>query len=535
MIDISPFRQLIKEKSGICFDKTGSDLLVAEIQSMMTRTGCKTPRDCYDLLVNSHEEFFRFLNLITVNETYFFREPAHLRLFSEKLLPEIFTRRGRGEKIRILSAGCSTGEEPYSLAILLWQKYGSETLKLFSVIGADIDTGAIQKAREGIYTARAFRTAEPALKNCFTDLGNSRFRIKENIGSAVCFHILNLLNAPYPQQMQNTDFIFYRNVSIYFDPAARKKIFQNLADILSPGGYLIVSATETLSHDYSILSLIQRDGIFLFCKSTENPPGAAGAENSSRFSAPSLAYRDREQIRKQVPRQPVLSGTDHRSAASEMRMPQPAGISGTSPRASRSPDHKKEILPPEDLCRKAVSLAQSRAYDSALELLEKNIDAHPYFLPAKTLRAGILFNTGHTDAAARICEEAVQINPLCLEACLLLGLIAKSQGQTEEALRRFRQAIYIRSSAWLPHFHTAEIYRTLGENQKAIREYQTVITLITTRGFGEHGLSFFPFSFSQENILHLCRHNMEKITRKNTAHADTGNRASAAKEKNNGI
>jgi len=532
MIDISPFRQLIKEKSGICFDKSGSDLLSAEIQNMMTRTGRKTPEACYELLLNNSEEFFRFLNLITVNETYFFREPAHLHLFSEKLLPEIFTARVRGEKIRILSAGCSTGEEPYSLTILLWQKYGSDTKKLFSVIGADIDTSAIQKAREGIYTARAFRTSEPALKTCFTDLGSSRFRIKENIRSAVCFHILNLLNAPYPQQIQNIDFIFYRNVSIYFDPAARKKIFRNLADILNPGGYLIVSATETLSHDYSILSLIQRDGIFLFCKNTENPPTSARSENRSRFFAPSSAYRDRDQSLKHVPRQTVFSGTDHSPAASEMHQSRNAQISGT---ASQPQEHKKESLSPEDLCRKALSLAQTRAYDSALDLLKKTIDAHPSFLPAKTIMAGILFNTGQTEAAARICEEAVQNNPLCLEACLLLGLIAKSQGQTEEALRRLRQAIYIRSSAWLPHFHTAEICRIQGEDQKAIREYQTVITLITTRGFGDHGLSFFPFSFSQENILHLCRHNMEKITRKNTACGDSGAGTSGAKEKNNGI
>ena len=511
-MDIAPFKNLIREKAGICFDKSGSELLSGEIVNMMNSMGLKSPRACYDLLVQNQEEFFRFLNLLTVNETYFFREPVHLRLFSEKLIPELLANRSKTEKIRILSAGCSTGEEPYSLSIILHQKYGSDARKLFTITGADIDTQALQKARDGIYTARAFRTEDTALKTCFTDLGNNRFRIKQNISSSVTFHLLNLLNFPYPEPLRDNDIIFYRNVSIYFDPDARKKIFHNLARILNTGGYLIVSATETLSHDCKILSLIEKDGIFLFHK----PTGRVEQKDTSSFSAVSEARTSgSSRIASEIRQSGSARSSD--ATASEAR---PSGSARTSAISTQNQDI-------ENLYRKALSLACTKAYAPALELLEKAISAYPSFIRAKTLQAGILFNNGHPDEAARICAEVIAEDPLCLEACLLPGLIAKSQGQTEQALRHFRQAIYICSSAWLAHFHTAEICRNRGDSEKAVREYEIVIRLISTGGFSEHGLSFFPFSFSEENILHLCRHNAEKIR--------NSHRQGPVKEKKHGI
>ncbi|MEZ4524395.1 MAG: CheR family methyltransferase [Desulfobacterales bacterium] len=524
MMDTALFRQLIKEKSGICFDKSGSDMLSGEIQNLMSGRGLKSPLDYYDLLLRDADEFFRFLNLLTVNETYFFREPVHLRLFSEKLIPQLLGKIGKKEKIRILSAGCSTGEEPYSLAILLHQKYGADISKFFSIRGADIDTQAIRNAREGIYTARAFRNTEPGMKSAyFREVGNRRFQICESIRSRVSFHILNLLSVPYPEPLRANDIVFYRNVSIYFDSTARRKIFWNLAEILNPGGYLIVSSTETLSHDYKILNLIERDGVFLFCKSADREedilpssgPAVSCAEKKDSGRIADSLKPSASRVR------PTVSGnqtSDHRIPASGIQLPDMPGTQTAELK-------KQEKGEPEHLYRKALFLAQSKTYAGALELLDKLLRDCPSFVRAKTLRAEILFNTQQPDAAEQICNELLQTTPLCLEACILLGLIAKSREQPEEALKRFRQAIYIRSSAWLPHFHAAEICQSRGEKEKAMREYAIVIRLISTGGFGDHGLSLFPFSFSQANILHLCRHNAEKL----------GNSRHRAKEKSGGI
>ncbi|MGE0084608.1 MAG: CheR family methyltransferase [Desulfococcaceae bacterium] len=535
MMDTAPFKELIKEKAGICFDKSGSDFLSHEIQNMMSGRGLKSPLAYYDLLVRDPEEFFRFLNLLTVNETYFFREPVHLRLFSEKLIPELLGNRAEREKIRILSAGCSTGEEPYSLAIVLHQKYGPDAQKFFSVTGADIDTQAIKKAGEGIYTARAFRSADPVLKTAyFKDLGNSRFQISETVRMQVCFHILNLLSFPYPEPLRGNDIVFYRNVSIYFESTARKKIFRHLADTLNPGGYLIVSSTETLSHDYKILNLIERDGVFLFCKSADRGeqhnipsfsatvPVSAGRKRDKSGSITEPLKLPASSALPMIPGSQIFdhSGSSSGSSLAVQRISQ-------SHRSDAPELKKKQDGEPEQLYLKALALAQGKAYAEALDLLDRGIRTYPSFIRAKTLHAEILFNSRQPDAAARICTEVLQDTPLCLEACLLLGLIAKSREQPEEALKRFRQAIYIRSSAWLAHFHTAEICRSKGENEKSVREYEIVIRLIIGGGFGDHGLSFFPFSFSEADILHLCRHNMEKIRNSNPL--------GCAKEKSGGI
>ena len=534
-MDTTPFKELIREKTGICFDRSRADLLSDEIQSLMSGRGLKSLQACYDLLCRDPDEFFRFLNLLTVNETYFFREPVHLRLFSERLIPQMLSTKAEQEKIRILSAGCSTGEEPYSLAIILHQKYGADAPKFFSITAADIDTQAIRKAREGIYTARAFRTAGAGLKTSyFTDLGNGRFQIHENIRSRVSFHTLNLLSVPYPEPLRANDIVFYRNVSIYFDSTARRKIFRNLADILKPGGYLIVSSTETLSHDYRILNLMERDGVFLFCKSADR--GEAQNIPSSFGTAQASAGRKRDtgnsiaaalQTPAPLTRQAV-SGSPG-SAAEIFPSKTGAGLTQGSDTAGtpRAEQKHRQNESSEQLHSRALSLARHKAYAKALEVLDELLGDCPSSVRAKTLQAEILFNMGQTDAAEQLCTDVLETDPLCLEACVLLGLIAKSRQQAEEALKSFRQAIYIRSSAWLPHFHTAGICQSRGEDEKAMREYAIVIRLISSGGFGVHGLSFVPFSFSDADILHLCRHNTEKI--RNSRHQ------THAKEKIGGI
>ncbi|NJL59960.1 MAG: hypothetical protein HC887_10275 [Desulfobacteraceae bacterium] len=178
-----------------------------------------------NLLKKDADEFYHIVNFLTINETYFFREPLHISLFSQQIVPEILRNRPSCTPVRILSAGASTGEEPYTLAIELFEKYGiGLNNKRFSIIGVDIDRGAIEKAKQGIYFGRSFRSLSPYLKEkYFEPVGSQRYAVKKYVRDIVGFYFLNLMDMPYPDFMKGMDIIFYRNVSIYFDSDVQKK------------------------------------------------------------------------------------------------------------------------------------------------------------------------------------------------------------------------------------------------------------------------------------------------------------------------
>lgn len=502
MTDTLPFQKLIQEQTGIRFEKSTLEILAAEIRNMVYGKGLKSEEEYYRLLLRDSKEFFEFLNLLTVNETYFFREEAHIRLFTQKLVPELLQKKSSGQKLRIFSAGCSTGEEVYSLVIALREKYGKEAEYLFFVQGADIDRRAVQKAREGIYSPRAFRmTGDPRREMWFTETAAKQFRVADSIRRQVRFSMLNLLSRPYPEELGQNDIIFYRNVSIYFDQISRKKIFRNLADTLLPGGYLIVSSTETLSHDYNILHLIQKDGVFLFRKGTGT---GDGEKRGGIFPLPG------KKRKRPLP------------AARKYFMHSPGNASDCAPgrfektenrpgRQEKVPLQQSDSRESENVYQQAAAAVQKKEYAKALACLNRLLRAEPSHIRAASLKAAVLLNQGKSEEAGHICEDIIKQDSLFMEAYFLLGLIANTADRKTEALKRFREASYICPGAWPPHFYSARISQTLGDREKAVREYGTVLRILEQGGFRKHGLSFFPFAFSEEDIRHLCRYNREKI------------------------
>src|SRR5213592_4807296 len=167
-------------------------------------------------------EFDQIYDLVTTNETYFFREPAQLAAFTEEIVPDILSRKSV-RKIRIWSAGCSSGEEPYSLAILL------------------------QEARRGHYRENAFRATDPSLREkYFAREGDGSWRISDEIRNRVSFGRLNLYDEPRVSLLGHVDIIFCRNVIIYFDEASKRVVVGSFYNRLVEGGYLLLGHSESL-------------------------------------------------------------------------------------------------------------------------------------------------------------------------------------------------------------------------------------------------------------------------------------------------
>ena len=167
-MDLLPFKRLISDKCGLEFKNDVFDSLPGAIKTRMTATGAHSLSMYLDTLLHDHLEFESLIARLTVNETYFMREPRYYTLLVDRLVPAFMEKRlAEGKKIRIFSAGCSTGEEPYSVLIALAEKYGMGALEMVSITACDIHPGAIKTAQKGVYGAHSFRGVDASIKAQF--------------------------------------------------------------------------------------------------------------------------------------------------------------------------------------------------------------------------------------------------------------------------------------------------------------------------------------------------------------------------------
>lgn len=197
-------------------------------------------------LRSSPEEAEALVNSLTVNETYFYREAHQLRCLSGEMLPEIAARRRPGDRIRLWSMPCATGEEAYSLALWLLENWPVVDAYHVEIVGSDIDTRALAAAVAGEYGARALSRLPPGLvPRYFERLPDGRHRIIQDLRESVRFSPANLVDRASMAAEGGFDVIFCRNALIYFDAASRHRAMENLYAALLPGGFLCLGHSET--------------------------------------------------------------------------------------------------------------------------------------------------------------------------------------------------------------------------------------------------------------------------------------------------
>lgn len=197
---------------------------------------------------DTEHEIEHLVNAFTVNETYFYREDHQLRCMTSNLLGEITRRKKADDAIRIWSIPCSTGEEPYSIAMWLMENWGEVDSHNIEIVGSDIDTRALKAAAEGVYDARALmRLSRDVVDRYFERIEGDQVRIDPGLRDSVHFTRVNLVDRQDMVRYREFDIVFCRNVLIYFDDASRRIAAENLYDCLRPGGYICLGHSETMS------------------------------------------------------------------------------------------------------------------------------------------------------------------------------------------------------------------------------------------------------------------------------------------------
>jgi chemotaxis protein methyltransferase CheR len=241
------FRALIREKTGIHMREGKQILISNRLRKRIIHLGLAGYEEYYQLLVrgkDADKEIPNFIDAVSTNETYFFREGNHFTALAHTILPELFKA---GRPLRIWSAGCSTGEEVYTLRIIADEAAQAAGAPQAQIVGTDISTTVVANAREGIYRERALRLVPPStLTSNFLALADGAYQVRPEVRKRVEFRVHNLFVDPPP--MERIDVIFCRNVMIYFDKPTQEKLVDGIfARALQPDGYLFIGHSESLS------------------------------------------------------------------------------------------------------------------------------------------------------------------------------------------------------------------------------------------------------------------------------------------------
>jgi chemotaxis protein methyltransferase CheR len=260
-------RNLIHERTGLFFDNGKSDLLIDKLSPLVIERGFSSYLDYYYLLkydVSAPAEWQNVVNALSVQETYFWREIDQVKALVQTLLPQWLAQNG-SSTLRIWSAACATGEEPLTIAIALNEAGWFERASI-EIVASDASSKAIERSTRGIYKQRAFRNLPAHLKDRYFEPKSADWQVKSDIHRRIKWQIANLMEEREIAPLAVADFIFCRNVFIYFSETAITRAVRSFAKYIRPPGYLFVGAAESLLRLTTDFNLIEVDDAFVYAK-----------------------------------------------------------------------------------------------------------------------------------------------------------------------------------------------------------------------------------------------------------------------------
>jgi chemotaxis protein methyltransferase CheR len=407
---------------------------------------------------SGRDELRLLAELVLNHETIFYRNGPHLRALREVLLPELHRRKPVGAPIRIWSAGCATGEEPYSLAITVLETLGQPLARPVEIWATDLSEPALRKARAGFYRGRALQNLPGDLLARYFTPKDDGYLTSDALRALVRFESLNLLD-PFPRYASSVDIIFCQNVTIYFQLKTCQALIARFYDCLPAGGLLCLGFSETLWNIFDRFYSREVAGAYVYCKeSSESSAQSIATPSRQRMPSPRAGHR-------QIALEPVRSesSTNGVSRGHKEMFHDHAGLA-----------NRRELSDQAALARGRELLGQGKT-DEALTALRGVAPQSTCAPQALTLTARAHADRGDLDLAAAEVRRAIEIDALNEEAHLLLGVIFGRQGQWPLAIQQLERARYLSADSALVSFYLAEAYRQDGRIDKATREYRNTL------------------------------------------------------------
>ena len=466
------FQKLLIEESGLYFDKERSQSLRLALWERLQKRKCDSYQEYYNLLKfhpQGRLEIRELLDLITVGETYFFRNRPQFEALMRSVLPEIIQTKmySPDKSIRIWSAGCSKGDEPYSIAIATMEVLPSYKNWNISILGTDINRKALIYSKEAIYKKKDVLHLPREYLDKYFDKKGTGFVLRDKVKELVRFESHNLAKPPFTLEgMQEMDIIFCRNVTIYFDFQTTKRVIDNFYDCLAMNGYLFPGHAETLWQVTNKFETVEFPQAFIYKKASHPVQEEA---MKPFMSVPEIKLEEMQPLRTQI----------------------------------------EEIEP---LYEEATRLFNEKKYPEAISLFDKIIAQDKNHIRAYFAKATILANQAKYQESARTLARITEVDNLYIEAYYLLGVLSYKMGDFKAAETQFRKVIYIEPEIVLPYFNLGNIYLYQRKFGRALREFKNAIKLLENRPKDEQ--VGFCKDFTVESLLRACENSMEEIGKK---------------------
>ena len=427
--------EIVGAHTGLSFESTRRADAETGIRRAMERVGVADVSRYVELLESGRVPLDDLVTELTVGETYFFREPAHFEFIRKNVFPEVLRRRGGDHVLRLWSAGCATGEEAYSLALLL-----EEMALEGHVLATDISRAALKRAREAAYRRWSMRGLDDAFVHRFFRQAGDRWLLDARLGRHVTFQFHNLAQSAYPSLpagMWGMDLILCRNVLIYFDKPSIGRVARGLHDVLADGGWLMTGPSDPPLDGLAPFAAVMTDaGVFyrkgdstrrlsIPVRDVHEPSSSAGViSNASSPALPALSA-------------PAAGRATAPSASDPLAEARDAFTAGHYERVLAL---THEAHDPAGAVLHLRAVANAHGSEEAARRAQQTIQRHPLSAELHLVHAVLLLDLKrHTDAE-RALKRVLYLDRSLVIASFLLGAALRDQGRPEEARRAYRNA-----------------------------------------------------------------------------------------------
>ncbi len=501
-------KRYIAERCGLYFKDHEMKNLAEAVAERMKARGIDSFPAYYQDLTGSREgerEFRELLNLLTVQHTYFFRNEPQFRVLREKILTDLVNEKrkaalqsGREKPVlRIWSAGCATGEEPYSIAILVKELIPDLSQWRIEILATDISDKALERARKGSYRKSSLRLVPESLKEKYfeeksvnrnggskayysshSDAGkvNKVYAVNNDIKKLVQFGYFNLMDKNYPAGF---DVIFCRNVFIYFNLENVIDVVARFSTSLRDDGYFFIGYSESLQFIAERFRLQQwQEAVF---------------------------YRKKEWLPAPAPERPqVLPPSRRDKALQEVSQTELEAV-----QRDAAGEKKFTAQQIKKLLGQIIKQIYLKHYDLAVSYIREAQKKDEKIIDLYCLAAEVFMNQGKPGPAEDELAAALKINKLFPPAHFLLGTLCQGKGSLEEAKTSFKRAIYLDKNFIMAHFNLAQVLKNEGLVAEAVRAYRNTARLLLDRPLED--VIAYSGGFNAAALAGVCRSNIERL------------------------
>jgi chemotaxis protein methyltransferase CheR len=464
--------EFLSDRMGLYFPERRWRDLEKGIISAARELGCSSPDECITRLLSSDltkSEIEILASYLTVGETYFFRDRKSFESLQEYVLPELIRTRSGERRLRIWSAACSTGEEPYSLAILLQTKIPDIKTWNISILATDINPRFLEKARTGVYGDWSFRDCPSWIRNRHFEAEGDRYRVKKDIRDMVTFTYHNLAEDSYPALINNTaamDLILCRNVLMYFSDEGRTKVVSNLYRSLVDNGFLFVSASEISHILFSRYEPVAYRGMTFYRKNAVR----RGSTEESADLQNNFPLRDQDLYFPEVPDMIAedKAGADYLDLTEACK---PASVDGGEVPAADS----KEIS--HSFYEEGLALFERGHYAEAADKMKTAL-TDKFDTAASALLARAYANLGEIAEALEWGRKAVSSDRMNPALHYLVAVIEQEAGHAAEAAASLRKALYLDHNFAIAHFTLGNLMLRMGRPAESARHFENALSVL---------------------------------------------------------